>query len=347
VIDFSLPDGIAQLERELTRFAGEKLRPRMRDFEAGGAWDSGTIGIFDGFAIGGLDLPEDWGGAGAGSLAKVVALEALAQGDAGGLVAADIAGPASAAALACPDRDLAKRVVQGCLAREAGMALLLDDAPLATWLPGNSAPAWIWMNVDNRLALLDTSHCPATPSEAGAFHASGGVELHLATAETVGDWTLQPEEATLLRGRARLWPAAAALGVAGASLEYAIAYATERVVMGLPVAHHQGNAFAIAEAAAALEAARLTLRTTAWRIDSGDAEGGAGATMAYLDSLDASLMASDLGVQLLGGHGYVEDHPVEKWYREARAIALLLGGRQPALEDVGELMLEVPETLLA
>ena len=347
MIDFALPDELSTLETELTRFAAGELRPRMRDFESSGAWDAATMRTFDAFAVSGLDVPESWGGAGLGLLAKVVALEAVARGDAGGLLAADSLGPAAAAALTCPDTAAARNVTSAALERRGRCALVLGDQHTAGWIPGSQAPVSTWVSDGPRLRLLDTARCATSPAMAGALEASGGVAVDLRGAEVVGVWTLDAPRAALLRGRARLWPAAVLIGIGAASLDYAIGYARERVVMGRPVAHHQSNAFAIAEAVGLVEAARQAVRAAAGRIDSDVPWAGLWATFASLDALDAALHASDLGVQLLGGHGYVEDHPVEKWFREARTIAQLLGGRQAALEDASEPSLDAPDPLLA
>jgi len=347
MIDFALPDELSTLETELGRFAAGQLRPRMRDFEGSGAWDAAALRTFDAFAVSALDIPESWGGAGLGMLAKVVALEAVARGDAGGLLAADCVGPAAAAALACPDEAWAHRATSAALQRRGRCALVLGDQKHAAWIPGSEAPAWTWVSDGRQLRLLDSARCAVSPARAGALDASGGVALDLGGAEIVGEWTLDAATAALVRGRARLWPAAVLLGIAAASLDYAIRYARERIVMGRPVAHHQGNAFAISEAMSLVEAARQSVRAAACRIDGGVAWAGLWATLANLDSVDAALHATDLGVQLLGGHGYLEDHPVEKWFREARATAQLLGGRQAALEDAAEQSLEAPDPLLA
>lgn len=329
----------------MARFAERELRPRMHELEAAGAWDEPTLKVLDDFVLPGLDLPEAWGGAGAGALAKVVALEAVAYGDAGGLPAADTVGASAPALLDCPDGALAGEIAQACLAREGRSLVVLGPRARLEWAPGREAPRWAWVSEGEHLELLDTRDCPVTPAPAGAFAASGGVAVVLAGAPTAGGWRIGGDGGLRLRGWARLWPAAVALGVARASLDYAVEYARERVVMGKPVAHHQGNAFAIAEAATVVEAARLAVRSAAHRLDREDPSAGLSATLASLDALEAALSVTDLGVQLLGGHGYVEDHPVEKWFREARALAQLLGGRDGALEDAGEAVLDTPVSL--
>lgn len=346
MIDFALPAEIADLEAEILRFAENELRPKMRDFEAAGSWDEATLKSFDAFAIGALDIPESRGGVEAGSLAKVVVLEALAFGDAGGLPGADPIGPAAAAALAHPDSERARGLISSCIARESRSVLIFGKRSKVDWLPGARAPEFSWVSDGQRLKLYDTKTCVATPVVAGAFDASGGIALDLMGAAALDDLILEPKDALLLRGRARLWPAGVALGISRASLDYAIAYARQRVVMGRPVAHHQGNAFAIAEATTNVDAARVSVRAAARRLDEGHEDAGFWATLAYLDAIDAALDATNLGVMLLGGHGYIEDHPAEKWFREARALAQMLGGRDAALEDAEGAVLDTPDPLL-
>lgn len=342
-VEFSLPEGLAELEAELLRFGERELRARMREAEEARAWDEATIKALDAFGVPALDLPEGWGGAGAGMLGKTVALEAVAWGDAGGLLAADQPGVAAAACLACPDHS-GQVVAAGVMARGDRCALVVGSRP--GWIPGTGAPRWTWVSDGETLRLLETDGCAAEPAEPGAFHASGGAALDLAGAGALGEWALGPDRALWLRGRARLWHAAVALGIARAAFDYGVAYAKDRVVMGKPVAHHQANAFLIAEQAGVLEAARASVRAAARRIDDDEPEAGLWATLAWLDATDAAVEISDMGVQLLGGHGYIEDHPAEKWYREARALAQLCGGRDAALEDAASRVLDAPDPWL-
>lgn len=346
MIDFSIPDEVRDLESEIARFASNELRPRMRDFEGSGRWDHSVLASLDAFAVPGLDVPEAWGGVGLGALAKVVALESVAYGDAGGLFTADPIGHSIAAALACPDEALAQEVVKAALARQDVPFVLIYRAAGA-WLPGDRAPARVWVSDLETLHLLDASKCQAVSSPAGAFGASGGIGVDLKKARKLGKWDLDQAKLRTMRGRLRLWPAAVSLGIAKAALDYGIAYAKERIVMGKPVAHHQANAFSIADAAASLEAARASVRAAAHRIDAGETRAGFWATLAYLDAIDAGLALTDLGVQLLGGHGYIEDHPSEKWFREARALAQLYGGRDAATGDAEAEVLDAPDPVMA
>ncbi|MEW6777153.1 MAG: acyl-CoA dehydrogenase family protein, partial [Bdellovibrionota bacterium] len=132
--------------------------------------------------------------------------------------------------------------------------------------------------------------------------------------------------------RLRVYASSMLVGVAAASLQHAMKYTQERVAFGRPVAHHQGIAFLIADLAARIDGARLSLWRAAWALSQkGDpTEAAAGA---YLDAIEIALETGEQGVQLLGGHGYMQDHPVEKWMREARTISQFFGGRDAALDD--------------
>jgi acyl-CoA dehydrogenase len=125
--------------------------------------------------------------------------------------------------------------------------------------------------------------------------------------------------------RAILWSkllvGAIAAGNARASLEYASSYATEREAFGKPIGAFQGVSFKIAEMAIAVEAARLSVLEAAYKIDRGTAT-YADVAEANGGSLTAAIRCGDDAVQILGGHGYIKDHPVEMWFRNAVTLSV-------------------------
>jgi alkylation response protein AidB-like acyl-CoA dehydrogenase len=118
--------------------------------------------------------------------------------------------------------------------------------------------------------------------------------------------------------------AALALGVGRAAYEYALDYAKNRKAFGEPIAQRQAIAFMLAEMATELECARLLVWEAAWLLDQGK-EAGREAYLARNLADDMALMVADRAVQILGGHGYIRDYPVELWLRNARAFAVLEG----------------------
>ncbi len=117
---------------------------------------------------------------------------------------------------------------------------------------------------------------------------------------------------------------AMAVGVARAAMEYSRDYAKERVAFGEPIGSRQAVAFMLAEMAIEIDAARLMIWEAAWKLDRrDDATKEAALARAYAD--DMVLMVTDRAVQILGGHGYVREHPVELWLRNGRGFATFDG----------------------
>jgi acyl-CoA dehydrogenase len=113
--------------------------------------------------------------------------------------------------------------------------------------------------------------------------------------------------------------AAMAVGVSRGAYEYALKYAKEREAFGEPIAHRQSIAFMLAEMATEIEASRLMAWEAAWLLDQGR-DARREAYLAKITADDISLMCTDRAVQILGGHGYIRDHPVEMWLRNARGF---------------------------
>lgn len=123
----------------------------------------------------------------------------------------------------------------------------------------------------------------------------------------------------------RLAAASAAVGVAKASFEYSKNYAKEREAFGVKIAQKQAIAFMLAEMAVEIEAIRLLTWEAAWMLDNGKEDAFKQAYLAVTGAADMAMMVTDRGVQILGGHGYIREHPVEMWMRNGRGFAMLIG----------------------
>jgi acyl-CoA dehydrogenase len=115
----------------------------------------------------------------------------------------------------------------------------------------------------------------------------------------------------------RIEVAACSIGVARAALEYARDYANERQAFGRSIGKFQGVSFPLADAFTRLHASRLLTWDAARAADRGEAF-GTKASMAKLFASETAVATTSQALQVLGGHGYMEDHPVEKWFRDAR-----------------------------
>ncbi len=123
---------------------------------------------------------------------------------------------------------------------------------------------------------------------------------------------------------ARLGWCAVAVGTAQATVDYVIPYVNERIAFGEPISHRQAVAFTVANMAIELEGMRLATYRAASRVDQGLPFAREAALARRLCAERGVAIGSD-GVQMLGGHGYVKEHPVERWYRDLRAAGVMEG----------------------
>ncbi|MFI5913813.1 acyl-CoA dehydrogenase family protein [Dactylosporangium sp. NPDC051541] len=118
---------------------------------------------------------------------------------------------------------------------------------------------------------------------------------------------------------------AQALGVARAAYEYSLDYAKSRVQFGRPIIENQAIAFALADMRMELDAARLLVWRAAWMgRNSRVFEAGEG-SMSKLKAGEVAVAVTEKAVQILGGAGFLREHPVERWYRDAKIYTIFEG----------------------
>lgn len=341
------------------RFASRELRPAMRPAEEKGelppaitraGWELGLLPA---------SLPEEFGGFGERSVVTgVLAAEELAWGDLAGALAllapnlvalpvlvrgsadqkkellprfaAESYRPASAALME-PRHDFDAAALQTHAVRRNGEYVLsgakcnvpfasesewmlvyaaLDGATQA-FLVGRDTPGLV---VGEREQNMGLSALPLY-----------GVELRdcaVPAAQRLGGE--DGAALSVLLDASRVAWAALAVGLGRAAYEYALDYAKKRQAFGEAIAQRQSIAFMLAEMATEVEAARLLVWEAAWLLDQGQ-EASREAYLARNLADDMALMVADRAVQILGGHGYIRDFPVELWLRNARGFAVLEG----------------------
>jgi alkylation response protein AidB-like acyl-CoA dehydrogenase len=137
---------------------------------------------------------------------------------------------------------------------------------------------------------------------------------------------------------ARLITAAHALGIAGGALEYARRYAMTRRQFGRPIAEFQGIQFLLADMATQVEAARTLTYEATRRYDRHDPDFVKFSAMAKLFTTDMAMGVTTDAVQVLGGYGYLKDHPVERMMRDAKVEQIWDGTNQIQRLLIGRLL---------
>jgi alkylation response protein AidB-like acyl-CoA dehydrogenase len=137
----------------------------------------------------------------------------------------------------------------------------------------------------------------------------------------------------------RLGIAACATGLAQAALDLAADYAKQREQFGRSIAEFQGLRFLLAEMAAAVDAARATYLMAARKRDAGRPF-SRDAAVAKMIASDTAMKVTTDAVQVLGGYGYTQDYPAERYMREAKVTQIFEGTNQIQRLVIGRLLLK-------
>jgi alkylation response protein AidB-like acyl-CoA dehydrogenase len=339
-MDFGVSDEDQLILDSLTGFAAEQLRPNLRAHEAARAVAPAVAATFGEMGFERLELAEDLGGAGLGTLTRVLANVTLARADAGAALALDRLGPALYALGALGGAAALERFALPLLDKPDARAVLIVDhqdrrlsagdrisGPTA-WAPTNRADLVVGLGPSSGWVLEGPGR--VEPARGAALHAAGASRVSY-EGRLAAAWT-DADAAARALAKGRVYIAALMVGVMEDAAEFSRDYAQGRVAFGQPIAHHQGLAFLIVDMFTAVAQARLLVEDAARRIDAGD-DAVQAAASAFVECAEASRFVGPNGVQILGGHGFMRDYPVEKAMRDMRALGLMAGGLHRAQDE--------------
>jgi alkylation response protein AidB-like acyl-CoA dehydrogenase len=355
------PTDEQQMLRETFRdFARERLRPAAQAADAACAAPAELLDQAGELGLTMLGVPEELGGAVTerSTVTSILIAEALAWGDMG-LAAAVLAPagagtaltlwgdadqqatylpalvgedpPAAALALLEPQPLFDPFALRSRVRADGGDLILSGEKALVPLAGSAELFVVAAADADGRPALfiveaatpgVDVEPEPAMGVRPAATGRLRLRDVRLPAGARLGDG--DPEVYAECVHRARLAWCALAVGASQAVLDYVIPYVNERVAFGEPISHRQAVAFAVADMAIELEGMRLLTWRAAARADEGRSFGHEVALARRLTAEKGMRIGSE-GVQLLGGHGFIKEHPVERWYRDLRAAGLMEG----------------------
>lgn len=360
LFDLSLDEEQAMLCEAISAFAATSVRPAALAADTAAETPAELLAQAAELGFGTLGIPEQLGGVMAerSAVTAVLAAEALAHGDMGIAVAALAPGAVATAIGLWGDADQQAAYLPAFAGDDppaAALALLearpvFDPLVLAT-KARRAGSDWIIRGAKSLVPRASSAELFVVAAECedvgpGLFIVESGTQgLYTepepamglrpsSTARLILEEVRIPATAKLADGnpdiyaecvqRARIAWCALAVGTAKAVLDYVIPYVNERVAFGEPIANRQAVAFCVANMAIELEGMRLLTWRAASRADQGKSFAREAALARHLCAEEGMKIGAD-GVQLLGGHGYVKDHPVERSYRDLRAAGLMEG----------------------
>ncbi|MGW5052979.1 acyl-CoA dehydrogenase family protein [Actinokineospora sp. NPDC004072] len=360
LFDITPDDEQKMIVETVAEFAAEQVRPAAAAADAACATPAELLTAVTELGVTLVGVPESLGGLGTerSAVTGVLVAEALAHGDMGLAVAllapsavstalvlwgdetqqatylpAFVGDDVPAAALAVQEpRPLFDPFALRTKAHRAGGGFVLDGVKSLVPRAAQAELFVVAAELDGRgpaLFIVESGSAGVSVESEPAMglRAAGMGRLHL-------DQVRVPESALLGGGAAEVYAecvrlsriawCALAVGTAKAVLDYVIPYVNERVAFGEPVSHRQGVAFKVADIGIELEGMRLLTYRAASRAEQGKPYAREAGLARRLCAEKGMQIGND-GVQLLGGHGFVKEHPVERWYRDLRAVGLVEG----------------------
>jgi hypothetical protein len=355
------PDDEQQMFQEAGRsFAEQKIRPAALEADAACATPPELLTQAAELGVNMLGIPEELGGVmqEQAAVTSVLIGEALAHGDLGiayaalapGAVASAIGHwgsaeqeaaylpaftgedvPAAALAILEP-RPLFDPRKPATTARRDGEDWVLDGAKSLLARASECELFVVAAEAEERGPTLfviesGTRGLAVEPEPAMGLRPAATGRLRLDQVRLPGGAVLgegRPEDYLECVNRARIAWCGLAVGAAQAVLDYVIPYVNERNAFGEPISNRQGVAFAVSDIGIESEGMRLATYRAASRADRGEDFSREAAIARSLCAAKGMRIGSE-GVQLLGGHGFVKEHPVERWYRDLRATGVMEG----------------------
>ncbi|MDC1360953.1 acyl-CoA dehydrogenase family protein [Gammaproteobacteria bacterium] len=346
----------------LRKFAETEMRPIARDAEAAGRPSDELLGKMKDLDLIPLGIPEAYGGMeiAQDATSQALALEALAYGDLS--LAMSLSLPMLTAKIITEHgseeqkKELLKQYSDGSMFH-VGLGInnssIMGNASNSSVSVDESGEELILNGTKTGIAFAEeaTSFLISATSESGESNLyvldkdTEGLEItskefmglkglplseinlsncKIKTSQKLGghNYSINFQE---LLDSSRIGMSAMALGVCQAVLDYVVPYTNERVAFDEPISNRQSVAFLVADMAIEIEAMRLMVYKAAALKDIG-ADFHKQASLTHRFAAHHGMKIGTDGVQLLGGHGFTHEHPVELWYRNLRAIGIFEAG---------------------
>ncbi|HEY9228080.1 MAG TPA: acyl-CoA dehydrogenase family protein, partial [Gemmatimonadaceae bacterium] len=374
----TLSDDEAMFRDAVAGFANDDVRPRVQQMERDGKIDPALIAKFFEMGLMGIEVAEEYGGAGGSCFMIALGVEELSKVDAAAAILMDVqntlvnfpirtygsdyikstylrqltSGKVGAYALSEPSSGSDAFGMQ-TRAEKRGDCWILNGRKM--WIT-NGAEAEIYVVFANANPTAGYKGITAFVVERGfngfsvgkkedklGIRASSTTELILDDVEVPASNVLGPvgqgyKIAIETLNEGRIGIGAQMIGVAAGALHAATEYVKERTQFGKKLADFQGIQFQLAQARTELEAARLMVYNAARLKDAGQDIAMEGA-MAKLFSSQVAERVTSISLELFGGYGYTKDYPAEKFYRDAKIGAIYEGTSNMQLQTIAKTML--------
>jgi butyryl-CoA dehydrogenase/short/branched chain acyl-CoA dehydrogenase len=360
------------------QFAEEKIRPLVKEMDEKGVFDQGLLPEFFKLGLMGIEIPEQYGGAGGSFFEAILAVEEFSRVDASAGVVVDVQNTLVNNALVRWGNEAQKKKYLPKMASDTVGAYALSEASSGSDAFGlqtravpkgeeyvlNGRKLWITNAKEAGLFVLFATLDPAAgykgitafliekdfpgftvgkKEDKLGIRASSTCELILEDCRVPKENVLgEPGKGYKIAietlNEGRIGIGAQMIGIARGAWEYAMKYAQERKQFGKPISEFQGIQFQIAQMATEIEAARLMVYNAARMKDAG-INFVREAAMTKLFASQVAERVTSLAIEIYGGAGFTKDYPVEKYWRDAKIGKIYEGTSNMQLATIAKLVM--------
>ena len=358
-----LPEELIEIRELVRQIASERVAPRAAEIDSTDEYPWDLRRLLAAHDILALPFPVEYGGTGTGTLILQIAVEELAKASAAVALILMVQELGTLPIQLFGSEEQKQRWLPPCASGEWSPAFCLsepeagsDPSAMRTsavrdgdewvingtknWITNATiADFYVVFAVTDRAARRSTAFIvekdrpgftvPRLEHKLGIHGSPTGApvleDVRVPDANRIGEVGKGLSVALATLERTRLGAAAQAVGIAQGAIDYATAYAKERVAFGKPIIELQATQFKLADMETRAAAARELLHRASRMADQGDRLLGKYSSMAKLFASDTAMAVTVEAVQILGGYGYVTDYPVERMMRDAKITQIYEG----------------------
>lgn len=317
-------------------FALKEIRPKIREKEKEGVKDLRSK-IYD-LGLFGVEFPESFGGAGMGMLERVLVLKTLSEKGDGGTVFSIFYPlfPIYAIFELAESKDFVKDAVLGNKKMALAKCGLAPSYIRTKQISEEMNLVVEDKNIDSIIFFAEEGKGKYSLYYSDKFKfgkelfrsgvlSSPAFEVKIEEFKKIGSNVLANQNWGRFLSEIKLSLSAICVGICKTASDYSLEYALERVAFGRPIAYHQAISFMLADMDTLSDSLEIALYKSAYEFDKQKEFYEDSSTEVFIETLYTGRKIVSDAVQVLGGHGYIKDHPVEKWMRDFEDIIHAFG----------------------
>lgn len=354
-MNLELDEQQSLLKKTCEDFGEKEIRPKIREIESKKDAKELRDKIYE-LGLFGIEFSEEIGGTEMGMIERALVLETLSEKGDGGTTYSIFYPLFALYALYefTEEKELLKEGISGTKTIALGKCGLFpntirtkaktDSKEIKIVIEDKNVDSIIFFAEDGKekfsLCISDDFEIERELFRSGVF-SSPAFEVKIKSFKKLTENVTEHKNWQNFLNRIKISVSAICVGICKGATDYALEYALERIAFGRPIAYHQAISFMLADMDTISNSLEITLFRTAYHFDKNSEIKDDISSELVIETLETGRKIVSDAVQILGGHGYIKDHPVEKWMRDFEDIIHAFGSPTSYEGSIKKLSLDI------